>query len=202
MGGVSRQSQHLRTGSQRRHEELHLVDKVSALHLAPMDLFVRPSEVAPLGVLDDVALWQLFDLAARELHQNFAAALWAVTYWREKKLWWKTTDGYLLCCIMIKSCWADLLFLNNDNKVSLLSRHTLFFRVYRYSVWVLHGNRFMMHFNDVWRDEVSQRFPNLYQPVCLILSNFPWTDRLGVVLIYYISFCLFFKKKKPQNLYM
>lgn len=80
MGGVSRQSQHLRTGSQRRHEELHLVDKVSALHLAPMDLFVRPSEVAPLGVLDDVALWQLFDLAARELHQNFAAALWAITY--------------------------------------------------------------------------------------------------------------------------
>lgn len=87
-----------------------------------------------------------------------------------------------------------LLFLNNDNKVSLLSRHTLFFSVYRYSVWVLHGNRFMMHFNDVWREEVSQRFPNLYQPVCLILSNFPWTDRLGVVLIYYISFCLFFKK--------
>lgn len=79
-GGVGRQSQHLRTGSQRCHEELHFVNKVPALHLAPVDLFVWPSEVAPLGLLDDVAFWQLFDLVASELHQNFAPALWAITY--------------------------------------------------------------------------------------------------------------------------
>lgn len=70
----------LRTGSQCSHEQLHLVDKVSSLHPAPVDLFVRPSEVAPLGVLDHVALRQLFGLAAGELDQNFATAFWAVTH--------------------------------------------------------------------------------------------------------------------------
>lgn len=70
----------LRTRSQRSHEELHLVDKVSSLHLAPVDLLVRPPEVAPLGVLDGVALRQLFGLAAGELDQDFAPALWAVTH--------------------------------------------------------------------------------------------------------------------------
>lgn len=71
---------YLRTGSQCSHEELHLVDKVSSLHLAPVHFFARPSEVAPLGLLDDVALWQLFGLAAGELDQNFAPTLWAVTH--------------------------------------------------------------------------------------------------------------------------
>lgn len=71
---------YLRTGSQCSHEELHLVDKVSSLHLAPVDLFAWPSEVTPLGVLDDIALWQIFDLAAGELDQNFAPAFWAVTH--------------------------------------------------------------------------------------------------------------------------
>lgn len=79
-GGVRRQRLYLRTGSQCSHEELHLVDKVSSLHLAPVDLFARPSEVAPLGVLDDVALRQLFGLATGELDQNLAAALWAVPH--------------------------------------------------------------------------------------------------------------------------
>lgn len=80
-GGLS-----LRTGSQSSHEELHLVDKVSSLHLAPVDLFAWPSEVAPLGLLDDVALRQLFGLAAGELDQNFAAALWTVTHWTDKQM--------------------------------------------------------------------------------------------------------------------
>jgi len=70
----------LRTGRQRGHEELHLVDEVPSLHPAPVDLFARPPEVAPLGVLDDVALRQLFGLAAGELDQDFAPALWAVTH--------------------------------------------------------------------------------------------------------------------------
>lgn len=64
---VGRQRLDLRTGSQCRHEELHLVDKVSSLHLAPVHLFVWPPEMAPLAVLDGVALRQLFGLAAGEL---------------------------------------------------------------------------------------------------------------------------------------
>lgn len=72
---------YLRAGSECSHEELHLVDKVSSLHLAPVDLLAGPSEVAPLGVLDHVALWQLFSLTAGELDQNFTPALWAITYW-------------------------------------------------------------------------------------------------------------------------
>lgn len=71
---------YLRTGSQCGHEELHLVDEVSSLHLAPVDLFARPSEVTPLGLLDDVALRQLFGLAARELDQDFASALWTIAH--------------------------------------------------------------------------------------------------------------------------
>lgn len=70
----------LRTRSQRRHQQLHLVDKVASLHLAPVYLLVGPPELAPLGVLDHVALGQVFDLAARELYQNLAAALRAVTH--------------------------------------------------------------------------------------------------------------------------
>lgn len=72
---------YLRTRSQCRHQQLHLVHKVSSLHLAPVDLFARPSEVTPLALLDDVALRQLFGLTAGELDQNFAAALRAVTHW-------------------------------------------------------------------------------------------------------------------------
>lgn len=70
----------LRTGSQCSHEQLHLVDKVSSLHLAPVDLFAGPSEVTPLGLLDDVALRQVFGLTARKLDQDFAATFWAVTH--------------------------------------------------------------------------------------------------------------------------
>lgn len=60
-----------------------------------MDLFARPSEVTPLGLLYDVALRQLFALAAGELDQNFAPALWAVAHWMDK--WIKTPiSGYTL----------------------------------------------------------------------------------------------------------
>lgn len=70
----------LRTGGERCHEQLHLIDKIASLHLAPVHLLVRAPKVAPLCVLDDVAFWQLFALTARELDQNLAAALWAVTH--------------------------------------------------------------------------------------------------------------------------
>lgn len=49
-----------------------------------MDLFAGPPEVAPLGVLDDVIFGQLFALAARELDQNSAAALGAITHWTHR----------------------------------------------------------------------------------------------------------------------
>lgn len=68
------------TRSQRGHEELHLVDEVASLHLAPVHLLVWSSEVAPLGVLDHVAFGQLFGLAAGELDQNLAAALRPVAH--------------------------------------------------------------------------------------------------------------------------
>lgn len=68
------------TWGQRGHEELHLVHKVASLHLAPVHLLVRPSEVAPLGVLDHVAFGQLLGLAAGELDQNLAAALRPVAH--------------------------------------------------------------------------------------------------------------------------
>lgn len=84
--GVCRQRLYLWTGSQCRHEELHLVHKVSTLHFAPVDLFARPPEVTPLGLLYDVALWQLFALVAGELDQNFAPTLWAVTHWKAKEM--------------------------------------------------------------------------------------------------------------------
>lgn len=70
----------LRTWRQRSHQQLHLVDEVASLHLAPVHLLVRPPELTPLGVLDHVALGQVFDLAAGELDQNLTAALWAVTH--------------------------------------------------------------------------------------------------------------------------
>lgn len=70
----------LRAGGEGGHEQLHLVDEVAPLHPAPVHLLGRPPELAPLGVLDDVALRQLFDLAARELDQDLAAALRSVAH--------------------------------------------------------------------------------------------------------------------------
>lgn len=84
--GVCRPRLYLWTGSQCRHEELHLVHKVSTLHFAPVDLFARPPEVTPLGLLYDITLWQLFALVAGELDQNFAPTLWAVTHWKAKQM--------------------------------------------------------------------------------------------------------------------
>lgn len=81
MGGVCRRRMYLWTGSQCCHKKLHLVDEVSSLHLAPVDLLAWPSEVTPLGLLYDVTLGQLFALAAGKLDQNFAPALWSVTHW-------------------------------------------------------------------------------------------------------------------------
>lgn len=71
-------------GSHCCHQELHLVDKVASLHFAPLDLFAGSPEVAPLGVLNDVVFWQLFALAAGELDQNSAAALWTVPHWTHR----------------------------------------------------------------------------------------------------------------------
>lgn len=69
------------TGSHGCHQDLHLVDEVASLHLAPVDLSAGPPEVAPLGVLDEVVLGQLFAVAAGQLDEDPAAALWAVPHW-------------------------------------------------------------------------------------------------------------------------
>lgn len=85
MGGVCRLRVFLWTGSQCCHKKLHLVDKVSSLHFAPVDLLAWPSEVTPLGLLYYVTLRQLFALAAGKLDQHFAPALWTITHWMDKQ---------------------------------------------------------------------------------------------------------------------
>lgn len=95
---------YLRTRSQCRHQQLHLVHKVSSLHLAPVDLFARPSEVTPLALLDDVALRQLFGLTAGELDQNFAAALRAVTHWNRHTQ--KAVGAWNLLLFIHASMWC------------------------------------------------------------------------------------------------
>ena len=74
----------LRTGSKCCHEKLHLVNKVASLHLAPMDFLIGPSEMAPLAVLDDIALGYLFALVARKLDQNLAPTLRTITHWTKQ----------------------------------------------------------------------------------------------------------------------
>lgn len=77
-------SPNLGARSQCSHEELHFVYKVTPFHFVPLDFLERATQVVPFVVLQHITFREIFALAPWELHHDFAATFWTVTYCTRK----------------------------------------------------------------------------------------------------------------------